>query len=61
MSGIIAKRHLLHASPENVKRLARWLGLRNTDNMSHRQVCSLVWWLMTRREKRSRGLTWEHV
>jgi hypothetical protein len=38
-----------------LRRLAGWLRLR-TDGMSDRQVAKLVWWLMTRRKKKERGM-----
>lgn len=47
---------LRRCKPENVLRLARALGLKHLDTMSHKQVCSLIIWLITRREKRERGL-----
>jgi hypothetical protein len=54
----LEKRHLKRAKPENLRRLARWLGLRHDiDTMSHRQLAKLVHWLLTRREKRYSGLT----
>lgn len=53
----ITRQMLKAARPEAVKRLARALGLRHTDDMSHRQVCALIHWLLTRREKRARGDT----
>lgn len=53
----ITRQMLRAAKPENVRRLARFLKLRNTDDMSHRQLCSLVNWLLRRGEKKSRGTT----
>lgn len=54
----IHRRHLKKARPEDVRRLARWLKLRNIDEMSDRQLISLLHWLFTRREKKQRGLAW---
>ena len=56
---ILSKGHLTsarHRNPAGLRRLARWLKLR-TEGMSERQVVNLVWWLITRREKKERGLT----
>ena len=50
------KRHLKRAKPENLRRFARWLGLKhNIDTMSQRQLANLVFWLLGRRDKRERG------
>lgn len=54
----IRKRHLMKARPEDVRRLARWLKVRNIDDMSHRQLCKFLHWLFTRRDKRARGMAW---
>jgi hypothetical protein len=43
----IMRRHLKKAKPENILRLARFLKLR-VDDMSHRQIVSLVYWRITR-------------
>jgi hypothetical protein len=51
----LEKRHLKRSKPENLKRFARWLKLRDIDEMSHRQLANLVFWLITRKEKRERG------
>lgn len=51
----IRRRHLMKARPEDVRRLARWLNVRHIDTMSHRQLCSFLHWLFTRRERRARG------
>ena len=51
----LEKRHLKRSKPEDLKRFARWLKLRDIDKMSHRQLANLVFWLITRREKRERG------
>jgi hypothetical protein len=53
----IKRSTLKKAKPENLLRLAKYLKLR-TDGMSHRNVSKLIYWLLTRREKRERGLTW---
>lgn len=56
MSGrSLSKSSLKQAKPEALIRLARWLGLKRIDGMSHRQLANLVRWLITRREKRERG------
>ena len=55
----LEKRHMKHPKVpvENVRRLAKWLGLRhNIDDMSKRQLASLIFWLITRRDKKLRGL-----
>jgi len=50
---------LRQAKHENVKRLARLLGLkRDIDTMSHSQLANLIVWLITRREKKMHNLTW---
>ncbi len=46
---------LRKASPTNLLRLAGWLKL-NTQGMSHKQIIRLVYWRITREEKRKRGL-----
>lgn len=52
----LEKRHLKRAKHDDVKRLANWLGLKyNIDTMSQRQLANLVFWLITRRDKRERG------
>ena len=52
----LEKRHLKRAKHSDLKRLARWLGLKhNIDEMSQRQLASLVFWLLGRRAKRERG------
>jgi len=51
----LTKSQLRRAKPEALVRFARWLKLRNIDEMSHRQLASLVHWLITRRDKRERG------
>lgn len=52
----ITKRQLRKARPKDVRRLARWLHVRNIDTMSHRQLIKFLHWLFTRRERRERGL-----
>jgi hypothetical protein len=47
------------AKPEDVVRLAKWLKLR-IDGMKHKQIVSLVYWLLSREEKRKRNLTWSY-
>lgn len=51
----LEKRHLKRAKPEALIRLALWLGLKRIDGMSQRQLASLVFWLLGRKEKRERG------
>jgi hypothetical protein len=44
-------------SDESVRRLARWLGLKNNiDSMKRHQLTRLVIWLITRHEKKQSGL-----
>lgn len=43
--------------PDAVRRLAKWLKMRNIDAMSDRQVIRLLDWYFKRREKKFRGLT----
>ena len=52
------KRHLMRSKPEDVLRLARFLGLKRLDAMSHRQRCYLIMWLLKRREKKAAGKAW---
>ena len=54
---MIKRRHLKGMRPEMLRRFAVWLGLRHIDGMSHRQLVSLVMWLLTRREKKLRGMS----
>lgn len=52
----LEKRHLKRAKPEDLRRFARWLGLKHDiDTMSHRQLANLVFWLLGRQQKRERG------
>ena len=51
----ITKQTLKRSSPQNVRRLAKSLGLHITDKMSDGQVIRLVAWLLSRREKRELG------
>ena len=37
-------------NPNGLRRLARWLGLKGTDEMSLQQVARLVYWRITRTE-----------
>ena len=53
----LSKSSLKKAKLADVIRLAQWLGLKHIDGMSQRQLASLIVWLITRRDKRSRGLT----
>jgi len=53
------KSDLKRAKHENLLRLARSLKLHDIDEMSHRQLVALVWWLLTRHEKKARGMTWD--
>ncbi len=51
------KSDLSKMPPDQLKRLARWLGLKkNMDAMSPGQLKSLIMWLVKRREKKDRGL-----
>jgi hypothetical protein len=52
----LRKWQLRQAKPDDLRRLARWLKLRNIDDMSQRQLVKLVYWLLTRKDKRERGL-----
>jgi len=52
----LERRHLKRTKHENLKRFARWLKLRDIDTMSQRQLANLVFWRITRQEKRERGL-----
>lgn len=54
----ITKKQLRKASPENVRRLARWLRVRNIDVMSHGQLIRFLDWLFKRPQKRARGMAW---
>ncbi len=54
--GKLKRTHLMKTSHENLVRFATWLGLKRLDGMSQRQLSKLVMWLVTRREKRSRGM-----
>jgi hypothetical protein len=47
---------LKRANHNDVKRFAAWLKLKHVDSMSHGQLCRLIYWLLTRREKRQRNL-----
>lgn len=53
----IKRRHLKGMHPDALRRFAFWLGLKRIDGMSHRQLASLVMWLLTRHEKKQRGMT----
>jgi primosomal replication protein N len=49
-TGSISRRSVLKASPEGVRRLAKYLRL-HTEGMSDRQIKRLVWWrIKPRRE-----------
>jgi len=50
----ISKATLKAARPENLRRLAKWIGLHVPDDMSHNQLAKLVYWRITRREKQYR-------
>lgn len=52
---LMSKKNLKKALPENVRRLAIYLKLKNTETMSIRQLISLINWLFTRRAKKERG------
>lgn len=53
----ISTKNLKRSRPEDLRRFAKWLNLKHIDEMSHRNLAKLVRWLITRREKRERGLT----
>jgi hypothetical protein len=44
----ITKRDLLKAESMGLRRLARYIKLKNTDQMSDRQVAKLIFWRITR-------------
>jgi hypothetical protein len=52
----ITRADLKNAQPEAVRRLARWLKMREIDAMSHHQLCRLLAWLFSRGDKRRRNL-----
>lgn len=54
----ITKKQLRKAAPENVRRLARWLRVRNIDTMSHGQLIRFLDWLFKRADKKMRGMAW---
>jgi hypothetical protein len=56
----IKRKHLKGMRPETLRRFALWLGLKWIDGMSHRQLANLVMWLLTRHEKKLRGMTHGH-
>ena len=45
-----SKSELKKTDPENLRRLAKYLGL-NVDGYSHRHVASLIRWRITRRNR----------
>lgn len=53
---MFSKETLRQVKPENLRRLARMLKVRDLDQMSDRQVVRFMRWLLTRAEKRRRGL-----
>lgn len=54
----MSKEHMRRAKqPDAVRRLARWLKMRNVDEMSDRQVIRLLDWYFKRRDKKMRGMT----
>ena len=55
----VTKRQLRKAAPENVRRLARWLRVRNMDTMSHGQLIRFLDWLFKRPDRKARGMAWE--
>ena len=52
----ITRKDLKAAGPVAVRRLAKFLGLKHLDTMSDRQVLCLVWWRLSRADKRARGI-----
>ena len=53
----ISRKNLKDAGYPAVRRFARFLKLRNTEEMSDKQVLCLVWWRISRTEKKLRGMT----
>jgi len=53
----ITKKNLRKSRPENIRRLADFLKIRDTDQMSDRQLIKFLAWYFSRADKRSRGLT----
>lgn len=48
----VIKRGDLHESkPQDVVRLAKYLGLHVNDKMSHRNISNLVYWRLTRKSR----------
>jgi hypothetical protein len=57
----MSKDHMREAEkvrPGCTRRLARFLRMRNLDQMSDRQVLRLLDWYFKRKEKKARGMTW---
>lgn len=53
----MSRKTLRAATPENLIRLGKWLKLDTDAVVSHKQLAKLVYWRITRDEKRRRGLT----
>lgn len=51
----ILRKDLKAAGYPAVRRLAKFLCLKHLDTMSDKQVLCLVWWRLSRAEKRERG------
>ena len=59
---LMSKAHMRQAEktrPGSVRRLAKYLRMRNIDQMSNGQVIRLLDWYFKRKEKKSRGMAWE--
>jgi len=56
----MSKKSLRQAKPEDVRRLARWLKIKDIDKMSHRQLIRMLDWLFKRAEKKRRGMAWDY-
>lgn len=48
---IIDRGDLHKSKQEEVKRLAKYLGLHINDQMSHRNIANLVYWRITRKSR----------
>lgn len=53
----MSKGTLRKAKPADLIRLGKWLKLDTDAVISHNQLANLIHWLITRHDKRSRGLT----
>ena len=55
MSTRITKKNMRKTRMQDVRRLARWIGLRDIDKMSDRHLIRLLDWYFKRPEKRNMG------